>query len=190
MIRELTYPFTAAKVRELDVGDRLVLAGPMVTARCRVYKHLLDNGGCPVDLDNGAVFHCSPIIVRAGSEWEIRAAGPSGSTGVDMYVPRFLDRYRVRVMVGLGALEEQSRKACMRHGCVYAQAVGGAGSLLARSIREVTGVHFYKEFGAADAMWELVADGLEAVVSIDTRGRSLHRRVKASSKRALRELMG
>ena len=67
--------------------------------------------------------------------------------------------------------------------------MGGASSKLVEHIREVKGVHYLREFGAADAMWELMADGLGAVVTIDARGLSLHRRVKLASKRTLYDLL-
>ena len=188
MIRELKHPYLSSKVRELKVGDRLRLSGPLFTARCRVHKYLLDGGTPPVDLDRAAIYHCSPIIVREGSRWIVRAAAPSASIGVDAYVANFLERFRVRVIIGMGGLGEATRKACAARGCVYAQAVGGAASKMADSIREVRDVHFLKEFGPADAMWELQAEQLEAIVTIDARGRSLHRRVKAASRRALAEL--
>lgn len=188
MEREIRYPFTASKVRELKVGDRIKISGPLVTARCRVHKHLLDTEESPVPLENGCVYHCSPIIVRESGQWRIRAAGPSASIAVDTYVPDVIEGYGVRLIVGMGALGEATRKACKRLGCVYAQVACGTSSKLAQCIQHVEDVHFLKEFGAADAMWELVAEGLEAVVTIDARGGSLHRRVKMASRRALENL--
>ncbi len=188
MEREIRFPFTAAKVRELKAGDRIHISGPLVTARCRVHKHLLDTEESPVPLENCCVYHCSPIIVWESGAWHIRAAGPSASVAVDTYVPDVIEGYGIRLIVGMGALGEATRKACKQFGCVYAQAVCGTSSKLAQSIRSVEDVHFLREFGAADAMWELVVEGLEAVVTIDARGASLHRRVKMASRRTLENL--
>ncbi|MDA0990210.1 MAG: fumarate hydratase C-terminal domain-containing protein [Verrucomicrobia bacterium] len=189
MIREIKHPYLAGKIRELKVGDRLRLSGPLLTARCRVHKHLLDGGEPPVDLENAAIYHCSPIIVKNGDGWSVRAASPAASVAVDTYVAAFLERFRIRIIIGMGSLGEATRKACAARGCVYAQAVSGAASKLGENIKVVHGVHFLKEFGSAEAMWELEASQLEAIVTIDARGRSLHRRVRAASKRALLDLL-
>jgi fumarate hydratase class I len=103
---------------------------------------------------------------------------------------RLIEQHHVRVIIGKGGMGEKTRKACARHGGVYLQAVGGAASVLANNITEVTEVHFLKEFGMADALWSLVVKDLEAVVAIDAQGRSLHKRVQLSSKRALKEVLG
>ncbi len=186
---ELKGPFTAESVAGLRAGERVRVSGSMCTARCRVQQALLDGTASPVKLEQVAIYFCSPIIVREGAQWVVRAAGPSASVLVDMYVPEFIARYRVRVLLGMGGFGEATRRACARFGCVYLQTVGGAASKLAQCIRGVSGVHFLKEFGAADAMWMLEAEHVEAVVAIDARGRSLHRRVKASSRRALDALL-
>ncbi|MDA0576603.1 MAG: fumarate hydratase C-terminal domain-containing protein [Verrucomicrobia bacterium] len=188
-VHELTAPFTADAVAPLRVGTRVRVSGTLLTARCLVQQLLLNGGESPVKLEHAAIYFCSPIIVRDGAQWIVRAAGPSTSVLVGSYVPDFIARYRVRVLLGVGDLGEPTRRACMRYGCVYLQTVGGAAGKIASSIRHVNGVHYLKEFGAADAMWSLQAEQLEAVVAIDTHGRSLHRRVCASSRRALKAML-
>ncbi|MCE9614199.1 MAG: fumarate hydratase C-terminal domain-containing protein [Lentisphaerae bacterium] len=184
----LQAPFTAEAVAGLRAGQRVLLSGPLHTARCRVTKFLLDGMVSPAKIEHGAIYHGSPIIVREGPHWVVRAAGASASVLVDAYVPDLIEKYRVRVLVGTGCLGDATRRACARFGCVYLQTVGAA-SKLTGNIRSVAGVHFLKEFGAADAMWILDVENLEAVVGIDTGGRSVHRRIKAASRRALDELL-
>ena len=72
---------------------------------------------------------------------------------------------------------------------MYIQAVGGAGALLAEAVKNVAGVHFLREFGMADALWVLDVENLRGVVTMDTHGASLYRRVGARSRRALREVL-
>lgn len=188
-LHDLKAPFDAEAIEPLRAGDRVRITGPLLTARCRVHKALLDGLPPPVKLDNAAIYHCGPIVVRDSSQWVVRAAGPSASILLDAYVPEFIARYRVRVLIGMGSLGETTRRACHRLGCVYLQTVGGAASKLADSIRSVQGVYFLKEFGSTDAMWALDAENLEAVVAIDAGGRSLHRRVRSASRRALAALL-
>jgi fumarate hydratase class I len=102
---------------------------------------------------------------------------------------RLIEKHGVRVILGKGGMGEATRRACAEHGCVYLHAVGGAASVIADRITAVVSVHFFNEFGPAEAMWELTVDGLEAIVTIDARGRSIHDRIRASSKRALGKLL-
>ena len=85
---------------------------------------------------------------------------------------------------------ERTRQACAKCRAVYLHAVGGAGSVVASSIQRVVAVYFAKEFGSAEALWELDVNGLEALVTIDAEGRSLHEEVRKSSERALAQLLG
>lgn len=188
MIR-LEYPYTADKVGQLKVGDIVNLSGHVVTGRDRFHRHLAEGGASPVALRDGAIYHCGPVVVREGNEWAIRAAGPTTSVRMERYTEFLLKKFAVRVIIGKGGMGEAARKACMRYGCVYLHAIGGTASLLASQIASVDGVHFLREFGSAEAVWELSVRGLEAVVTIDTKGRSLHKRVASSSKQALADLL-
>ena len=187
--RILEYPFTREKIAELDVGDLVLVKGRVFAGRDRLHKYLFDGGKIPVDLKDGAVFHCGPVVVRQEGSWQVRAAGPTTSVRQESYMPAIIGRHRVRVIIGKGGMGEGTRNACSAHGCVYLHAVGGAACVLAQRIAEVTGVHFMKEFGSTEALWEFVADGLPAVVTIDSKGRSLHRRVANASRRQRNALL-
>jgi fumarate hydratase class I len=185
---ELQYPFAASKVRKLKVGDRLQLSGRVFTGRDRLHRHLSEGGECPVDMNDGAIFHCGPIAVQKGGVWHIRSAGPTTSARQDPYTAELIEKRHVRVIIGKGGMGEATRAACIKHGCVYLQTIGGAGALLAECITEVHGVYFLKEFGAADALWDLEAKNLPAVVAIDASGKSIYRRITKSSQAALNDL--
>lgn len=189
MTKELKYPFEEATVRALRVGDMVRVSGRIFTGRDRLHRYLFDGGKCPVDLRDGAVYHCGPVALRSEGRWRIRAAGPTTSMRQDLYMPAIIERHHVRVVIGKGGMGEGTRKACAEFGCVYLQAVGGAAAVLADAIREVEDVHLLKEFGMAEALWVLAVEGMDAVVTMDARGGSLHKRVKAASRRALRGVL-
>ncbi len=189
MIKELEYPFSLNKIRELTVGQRVSLSGKIFTGRDRLHKYLFDGGKCPVDLRDGAIYHAGPVMIRKDGVWIVKAAGPTTSMREDPYMARIIESHRLRVIIGKGGMGESVRKACVRYGCVYLQAVGGAASLLAESIKAVNSVHFLAEFGAAEALWELTVKGFKAVVTMDASGRSLHRRIERSSRRILEKVL-
>ncbi|MBQ3341808.1 MAG: fumarate hydratase C-terminal domain-containing protein, partial [Kiritimatiellae bacterium] len=73
-------------------------------------------------------------------------------------------------------------------GCVYVQAVGGAGALYAATVRRVAGVDLLDEFGAAEACWHFEVEGFRGVVAMDSHGCSLFAEVSDASGRRLAEL--
>ena len=188
-MKTLEYPFTAEKVGGLKVGETVCLSGRIVTARDCVHKYLFEGGKSPVDLKEGAVYHCGPLVAGGEGKWSVRAAGPTTSMRLEPYTERLIEQCGIRVIIGKGGMGEATRRACVAHGCAYLQVIGGAASKYAQGIERVESVHFLNEFGPAEAMWELMVNELEAVVTIDTAGRSLHRRVKNASRRVLNQLL-
>jgi len=188
-MKTLTYPFREVDVRGLKVGDMVAVSGKVFTGRDRLHKYLFEGGACPVDLRDGALYHCGPVVVVQDGRWIVKAAGPTTSMREEPFMSRIIAEHGVRVIIGKGGMSEGTRRACAEHGCVYVHAVGGAAALLAQSITRVCNVFFRREFGAAEAVWELDVDGLAGVVTMDAHGRSLHKRVGNASRRALRELL-
>jgi len=189
MSRVLEYPFTAAKVRSLKAGQRVCVSGLIFTGRDKFHRYLFHGGKAPANLADGAIFHAGPVMGRKNGKWVVLSAGPTTSARMDAYMPRLIEQHRIRVIIGKGGMGEATRQACARHGCVYLEAVGGAAVTVAQCVREVSGVHLLAEFGEAEAVWELKLKGLKAVVAIDAAGRSLHKRVRQSSKRMLGKML-
>ena len=78
-------------------------------------------------------------------------------------------------------MDARTLAAMREHGCVYVQAVGGAGALYAASVVRVAGVSLLDEFGAAEAVWHFDVEGFRGVVAMDARGRSLFDSVRGES---------
>ena len=187
--KEISYPFTSKRIRSLRVGDNVLISGRIATGRDRLHRHLYDGRKSPVNFKNGAIFRAGPVVVREAGAWVVKAAGPTTSMRHESYMPKIIERRRIRVIIGKGGMGEATRKACQKYGCVYVQVVGGAASVLAKSLSKVSKVHLLKEFGAAEAVCEINADKILGVVTMDSRGKSLHRRVNNSSRRMLEKVM-
>ena len=187
--RRLHYPFTAAQVSGLRAGQFVLVSGLVFTARDRLHKYLFEGGKCPVDLADGALYHCGPVMVRKDGNWVVRAAGPTTSIREEPYLPKILKDHSIRVVIGKGTMGKVTEEACESRGCVYLHAIGGAAQVLASKVVAVKGVHFGKEFGLTEAMWVLELKDFPAIVAIDTAGRSLLRRVQNVSRRAFRKLL-
>jgi tartrate/fumarate subfamily iron-sulfur-dependent hydro-lyase beta chain len=189
MTRELTHPFSAEATQSLALGEKVRISGTLFTGRDRLHKYLYEGGECPVDLRNGALYHCGPVVLQRDGVWAVTAAGPTTSVRHEPYMATLIARHGLRVVLGKGGMGEATRKACAEHGCVYLHAVGGASALIAACVESVKAVHFIRDFGAAEALWVLQVRGIEAVVTIDAHGHSLHDEVMAKSKVVFEELI-
>lgn len=170
----LTYPFTSASIRRLKVGERVLLSGRIFTGRDRLHKFLAEGGHTPVSLKNGAIYHCGPVVIRAKGRWRVRAAGPTTSIREEPYMAAIIKQHGLTVIIGKGGMGAETRQACRRYGCVYLHAVGGAAQVLADTVKNVSGVHFHKNFGPTEALWELEVIDFPCLVTMDAHGHSLH----------------
>jgi len=187
--KKLSYPFTAEKIVPLRAGQFVLLSGLLYTARDRMHKYLFDGGKSPVDLTNSAIYHCGPVVIRKDNQWIVRAAGPTTSLREEPYLPRIITDHGIRVVIGKGSMGKMTEQACMAGGCVYLHAVGGAAQVLAGRVTAVKEVYFGSEFGPAEAMWVLEVQDFPAIVAIDSRGRSLMKKVQAASRSQWRQLI-
>ena len=178
-MKELTYPFDERQIRALKAGDAVEISGLVHTGRDKFHKFFADGGKIAVDFRDGALYHCGPVCVKAGDGWRVVSAGPTTSVRENPYEPKFIASSGVRITLA----------AMKKHGCVYVQAVGGAGALYAASVKRVAGVDLFEEFGAAEACWHFEVEGFRGVVAMDAHGNSLFDKVASASDARLREIL-
>jgi fumarate hydratase class I len=189
MTHTLKLPLSDEQVRELKAGDVVLLSGTIHTGRDAVHRHLHSGGTLPCDLRNGIIYHCGPIIIRERDSWKVTAAGPTTSIREEPYMADLIAQYRFRAIIGKGGMGPRTLAACAQYGCVYLSAVGGAAQRLAKAVKKVNGVTGYDEFGAPEAVWELLVEDFPAMVTMDTHGTSLHSTVKTQSEERLAQLL-
>lgn len=187
-MKRLHTPLTEAAVRDLKVGDQVLITGLMFTGRDAVHKWLYEGNTPPVsevNLKGGVIYHCGPVMLKKGKEWKVTAAGPTTSSREEPYQATIIEKFGVRAVIGKGGMGAKTKEACQKFGCVYLHAVGGAAQVLAQTITKVEGVFGYEEFGSPEAIWKLQVVEFPAVVTIDSHGNSLHQEMESSSKKAL-----
>ena len=185
-MKEIRLPVGEDVVRTLKAGDAVSISGRIYTGRDKFHKHVADGGRLPVDFRDGALYHCGPVVVRTGeAEYAVRAAGPTTSVRENPYEPEFIEKSGVRLIIGKGGMDARTLAAMKRCGCVYVQAVGGAGALYGEAVKSVAGVSMLNEFGAAEAVWHFDVVDFRGVVAMDAHGRSLFADVAKSSAAAL-----
>jgi len=185
---KLSFPFTEEKIRALKVGDEVLISGVVFTGRDAVHKYLHEGGQLPpcVSLRDGILYHCGPVVMKqADGSWKCTAAGPTTSIREEPYQGQIIRDFGLRGVIGKGGMGNRTLSACQEHGCVYLHAIGGAAQVLAECIKKVRHVHFYEKFGAPEAIWEFEVEDFPAVVTMDTRGNSLHHEVFEKSQMEL-----
>jgi len=98
----LRAPLTAEQVRELKVGDVVLISGELYTGRDAVHAHLMKNDP-PVDLNGSILYHCGPVVLK-DDKYRIKAAGPTTSIREEPYQGEIIKRYGVRVVIGKGGM--------------------------------------------------------------------------------------
>src|SRR5208337_1979555 len=100
---KLTPPLTNEDVRNLEVGDKVLVSGVIYTARDAAHKRLLDlleaGKPLPMELQGQILYYVGPSPARPGRV--IGAAGPTTSYRMDSYAPTLL-RLGLKAMIGKG----------------------------------------------------------------------------------------
>ena len=169
----LNLPINIEDIRKLKAGDRVLLSGPMLTARDAAHKRMteaLEKGeALPFSIEGETVYYMGPSPARPGNV--IGSAGPTTSGRMDAYTPALLMR-GMKGMIGKGRRNREVRDAIVRYGAVYFAAVGGAGALLSERIRS-SEVIAYDDLGT-EAVRRLIVRDFPAIVIIDSMGNDLY----------------
>jgi fumarate hydratase subunit beta len=183
MRRELTLPIDEKTVREFRVGDILYLTGQLFTARDEAHLLMLEahekGEALPFDPSQMALFHCGPVVRKAGDGWEVIAAGPTTSIRMELFEDRFLEAFRPRIVIGKGGMGDRTQAALETVGAVYAHYTGGAGALAAGRVERVDTVHWLDELGMPEAAWIFNARGFgPLLVTMDSDGGNLYKQLE------------
>nr|BDT28204.1 FumA C-terminus/TtdB family hydratase beta subunit [Bacteriovorax sp. HI3] len=187
-MKRLEYPFSHEAVRELKVGDMVLITGKLFTGRDAVHKRLHEGVKPPVDLNNQIIYHCGPVILEKDGKYKVTAAGPTTSIREEPYQAEVMKDYGIVGVIGKGGMGPKTLAGCKEYGCVYFHAVGGAAQVLAEKIDSVDNV-YWKDLGSPEAIWELSVTEFPVVVTMDAHGNSLHAEVEAKSNDALKKVL-
>ncbi len=170
---EINLPLHDKDVEGLNCGDNLLITGNIYTARDAVHKKLADliEGGedLPFDLKGKIIYYTGPTPARPNAV--IGSCGPTTSSRMDAYTPALLER-GLKGMIGKGNRDREVTEAIKRNRAIYFVATGGAGALLARSVKKAVPVAF-PELGA-EAVVKLEVERFPVIVAIDSRGNNIY----------------
>ncbi|MGN0465304.1 MAG: Fe-S-containing hydro-lyase [Lachnospiraceae bacterium] len=166
-------PFLQEELEKLKAGDYVYISGTIYTARDaahkRMYECIQEGKTLPISLEGNAIYYLGPSPAREGQV--IGSAGPTTSSRMDKYTPDMLDR-GLKGMIGKGKRSREVIDAVIRNKAVYFAAVGGAGALLSKCIKE-SEVIAYDDLGT-EAIRKLRVENLPVIVVIDKDGNNLY----------------
>jgi fumarate hydratase subunit beta len=132
----------------------------------------------PFDLKGQTLYYMGPSPARPGQV--IGSAGPTTSSRMDRYTPRLIAA-GIKAMIGKGSRSPEVREAIRKYKAVYLVTTGGAGALLAKTIRQAE-VIAYEDLGT-EAILRLTVENFPAIVANDIYGEDLFEQGKAKYQR-------
>ena len=189
-MKHLNYPFDKEKIRQLKLGDQVLISGKLFTGRDAVHKYLFEGGPSPISLHNQIIYHCGPVVLQdSQGNYQVKAAGPTTSLREEPYQDEIIQKHGLVGIIGKGGMGAKTLKANQKYGCVYFHAIGGAAQVLAEKISSVDGVYLQEKFGSPEAIWELTVKDFPVVVTMDAHGNSLHEKIEIESQEKLKKLL-
>jgi fumarate hydratase subunit beta len=196
MTKNITVPFKKEELQELKAGDYVYITGTIYSARDAAHKRmydailanedaenldalvlregksgseLFDEGVLPLDLTDNVIYYLGPTPAKEGQV--IGSAGPTTSSRMDKYTPLILAK-GLNGMIGKGKRSQAVIDAIVENKAVYMAAVGGAGALLSKCIKE-SEVIAYDDLGT-EAIRKMRVEKFPAIVVIDSEGNNLY----------------
>jgi fumarate hydratase subunit beta len=173
MEKRITTPLTEEKVRDLKVGDTVLLSGIIYTARDAAHKRLVDllneEKELPFNVKDAIIYYVGPTPSKPGKAFG--SGGPTTSYRMDPYAPRLLD-IGLKGMIGKGLRSKEVIETMKKNKAVYFGAIGGAAALIGKSVVSAE-IIAYEDLGA-EAIRRLEVKDLPLVVVIDSDGNNLY----------------
>lgn len=204
-MREITIPINDETIRDLKVGDPVMLSGVILTGRDAVHKWMVETfiekirqpegddlevyGAIKPLLNGGIIYHCGPVVAGLDTgDYRFVAAGPTTSIREEPYEGPVMHHFNIKGVIGKGGMGAKTLAACKDVPGVYFSAIGGAATLIAKSVRKVLTVYKF-DFGVPEAIWVLEVKNFPVVVTMDAHGNSLHEEVEQLSSALLTDLL-
>jgi tartrate/fumarate subfamily iron-sulfur-dependent hydro-lyase beta chain len=181
----LKVPLTENDVRGLDIGDVVLLDGPVYTGRSLFHIRAVDRNIIPsVDFKQmNVLMHIGPVMEKLDDTWRPVSMTPTSSIRFEKYGAAIIKRLGIRAIIGKTTMGVGTMETMKKFGAVHLTVVGIMGNLLAKAVKKVLGVHFLEELGRTEATWVMDLErGGPFIVDIDTKGNNLFHQVNEQVK--------
>ncbi|MFX1276387.1 MAG: FumA C-terminus/TtdB family hydratase beta subunit [Promethearchaeota archaeon] len=180
-MHKLTTPLSEEIIRKLHIKDIVYLSGTIFTARDKAHERALkwleQGKELPIDLSGAVVFHCGPLVKKVEENWELVAAGPTTSARMEPFEDKFINAFKVRMIIGKGGMGPKTVNAMKEVGSVYSIFTGGAAVLAAKAVKNIKRVEWL-DLGMAEALWMMDVEKFgPLIIAIDSTGKNLFEEV-------------
>ncbi len=169
MEKRITTPLNDEVVKELRVGDKVLITGWIYTARDAAHKRMVEaiqrGKEPPIELKGQVIYYVGPTPPKPGQV--IGSAGPTTAIRMDKYVEPLL-KLGLKGMIGKGYRSPKVRELLKKYRAVYFAAVGGVATLLQKHIKKSELVA-YEDLGT-EAIRKLYVEDFPVVVANDIYG--------------------
>jgi L(+)-tartrate dehydratase beta subunit len=183
-------PLTEADVRQLHVGDSVLLDGIVFGVRDGNLIRVFDQHVAPpCDWQGAALLHTAPNVRKiAPGKYEPVSVGTTTSMRMDRFTEALLRDYGVRAILGKGGLSRKSAELMQQYGAAYLSVTGGAAAMETLQIEEIEKV--YWEELMPECIWQIRFNGLGPMtVGIDAHGGNLQDEVQRQAQNKTAELL-
>ncbi|MBN2619251.1 MAG: Fe-S-containing hydro-lyase [Spirochaetales bacterium] len=172
-MKKIELPLTLDDIRNLNMGDEVLLSGEILVGRDQAHKRLCDllenNQELPVSLNGQVIYYMGPS--PAGEGRVIGACGPTTSSRMDAFAPKLLNA-GLKGMIGKGPRYGEVVPSIIKNEAVYFYSFGGCGALYAEKVISNQVVAF-EELGP-EAIRKLVVKDFPVIVAIDSKGNNIY----------------
>lgn len=173
MTKYIHAPLIQSETDELHSGDYVYITGTIYVARDAAHKRIFDamqkGEDIPIPLEDNIIYYMGPSPAREGRV--IGSAGPTTSSRMDKYTPLLLNN-GLKGMIGKGKRSTEVLNAIVKNGGIYFAAVGGAGALLSKAIKQSEVIAF-DDLGT-EAVRKLEVEDFPVIVVVDKQGNNLY----------------
>ena len=172
MEKKITLPLDREVAKSLRVGDSVLISGDMLVFRDAGHKRLFESikaGKPDINYVGETIYFMGPCPALPGQV--MGSCGPTTSGRMDKYTPYMFDT-GLAAQIGKGKRSDEVRETMKECTAVYFGAIGGAGAVLANSIKKAE-VIAYEDLGA-EAIRRLEVEDMPLFVIMDCYGGNLY----------------
>lgn len=167
-------PLDKATVRGLRVGQRVLITGTLYTARDAAHKRMMElikNGEpLPFDIEGQIIYYVGPTPAKPGQV--VGSAGPTTSSRMDSYMET-LYKMGLKGTIGKGNRSQEVIDLIKKYKAVHFSNIGGAGALIAKTIKRCEKIAF-EDLGT-EAIHRMEVEDFSCIVAYDSEGNDLYK---------------
>lgn len=165
---KLNTPIQDIDIKNLKVGEKVLLSGTIYTARDQAHARLINEKNPKFEINGSVIYYVGPTPKREG--FPIGASGPTSSYRMDKLAVPLMEK-GLKIMIGKGDRSEEFRKEMIKNNAVYLITTGGAAALISSKILKSTLI-MYEDLGA-EAVYKLEVKDFPCFVAYDIYGNDI-----------------